>query len=112
MLDLDGDGEVSPFTDGVVMLRWFFGIRGESLVNGVVGPGCTLCTPTQVEAAVAGLEPQLDIDLDGRKQPLTDGLLILRYLVDGGEFMTQGAVGDECGRCDAPSIADYIESLL
>ena len=48
-----------------------------------------------------------------RTQPLTDGLLLLRYLFGfGGTTFVTGAVGDGCGRCDAPEIEVYIASII
>ena len=103
---------MTAFTDGVLVLRWLFGIRGTALVDGVVDADCTVCSPAQIEAELAALEPLLDVDLDGWRQPLTDGLLILRFLLGGGGDLTiEGAVGDGCARCDAQSLSDYLESL-
>jgi hypothetical protein len=112
-LDVDGDDEVKPFTDGVLVLRWLVGLRGEALVSGVLGADCQLCSPAQVEAAVAALAPRLDVDLDGRTLPFSDGLLVLRFLLGArGSFLVSGVIGDECDRCDAASIATYLETLL
>jgi hypothetical protein len=45
--------------------------------------------------------------------PLTDGLLILRYLFGfRGATLIGSAVGGGCARCDAPSIEAYIAGLL
>ena len=41
--------------------------------------------------------------------PLTDGLLVLRYLFGfTGDTLITGAVGANCTRCDAPSIEAYL----
>jgi hypothetical protein len=54
----------------------------------------------------------LDVDGDGTAQPLTDGLLLLRYLFGFRDTtLTNGAVGAGCTRCDAPSIEAYLASL-
>ena len=50
MLDADGDGEVAPLTDGLLLLRYLFGFRGESLIAGAVGGGCTRCDASAIEA--------------------------------------------------------------
>ena len=34
--DIDNDGEVDALTDGLLLLRYLFGLEGESLVNGAV----------------------------------------------------------------------------
>jgi hypothetical protein len=54
-----------------------------------------------------------DVDGDGAALPLTDGLLILRYLFGfRGAVLINGAVGAGCTRCDAPSIEAYCEAHL
>jgi hypothetical protein len=54
----------------------------------------------------------MDIDADGSAEPLTDGLLFLRYLFGfRGAPLTNGAVGGGCTRCDATSIETYIAGL-
>jgi hypothetical protein len=54
----------------------------------------------------------LDVDGDGAIQPLTDGLLILRYDFGfRGATLITGAVGSGCTRCDAPSIEAYLASV-
>jgi hypothetical protein len=58
--------------------------------------------------------PAYDIDGDGQNDPLTDGLLLLRYLFGfTGATLVTGAVDVvNCTRCTAAVIEPYIESLL
>jgi hypothetical protein len=114
VLDIDGDGEVLPLTDGLLVLRWLFGFSGATLVGGAVDLGdCTRCTGGDVAGYLAGLGLQADADGDGELLPLTDGLLILRYLFGfGGPTLTNGAVDlSDCTRCDAAAIAAYLGTL-
>jgi hypothetical protein len=55
---------------------------------------------------------ELDIDGDGSTDPLTDGVLVLRFLFEltGGTMITD-AVGAECTRCDPDAIAAYLDAL-
>ena len=56
LLDIDGDGRILPLRDGLLMLRWLFGARGDALVGGLVTPGsCTRCTAAEIEPYLAGL---------------------------------------------------------
>jgi hypothetical protein len=41
MIDIDGDGELSALTDGLLLLRYLFGLRGNNLVNGVISEFAT-----------------------------------------------------------------------
>jgi DNA-binding beta-propeller fold protein YncE len=58
--------------------------------------------------------PAFDIDGDGESDPLTDGLLVLRYLFGfTGQTLVTGAVdGANCTRCTAPVIEAFLEALL
>lgn len=71
-------------------------------------------TAQQVAAhfVASGLGLALDIDGNGVKEPLTDGLLLLRYLFGfrGGTLIT-GAVGGGCTRCTSVAIEAYLASL-
>ena len=57
--------------------------------------------------------PASDITADGTIDPLTDGLLVLRWLFGfGGGTLTSGAVDPDCLRCDPAGITAYLQSLL
>ena len=54
-LDVDGNGQVDALTDGLILIRYMFGLRGTTLVNGAIGPGATRTTPEQVEAYITSV---------------------------------------------------------
>ena len=55
----------------------------------------------------------LDIDGDGKSEPLTDGLLLIRYLFGfSGESLISGAIGSGASRQTAQEVEDYIKALL
>jgi hypothetical protein len=109
--DIDSDGSVSALGDGLLVLRFLFGFAGSTLTEGAVGDGCTRCAAPTIEAHLGALAG-LDVDGDGAALPLTDGLLILRFLFGlDGVALTGGAVSPECTRCDAGAIATYVEGL-
>jgi hypothetical protein len=111
-LDVDANGSVQALTDGLLFLRFAFTLTGPALTNGAVGAGCTRCDAPSIAAYLAGLGLALDVDGTGTVQPLTDGLLVLRFLfglTDGP--LTSSAVGAGCGRCDATTILPYLQSL-
>lgn len=58
---------------------------------------------------LAKADQVFDIDKDGKSQPLTDGLLIMRHLFGfSGESLTQGVIGDEAVRKNPQAIEDYL----
>jgi hypothetical protein len=68
-------------------------------------------TPTPT-ATLTGEFAPLDVDRDGEVEALTDGLLILRYLFGfTGGTLVNGAVDNDCTRCEAGAIEAYLDSL-
>lgn len=53
--DVDGNGTVDAFTDGILIIRYMLGATGTNLtLNGaVVGPGCTRCDGASIGAYIA-----------------------------------------------------------
>ena len=49
LLDVDGNGQIDALTDGLMIIRYMFGLRGASLTAGAVGSGATR-TGAQIEA--------------------------------------------------------------
>ena len=56
-LDIDGDGESKPLTDGLLLIRYLFGFSGDSLVNGAVGPEATRNSGEEIEAYISERVP-------------------------------------------------------
>ena len=52
-MDIDRDGHVDPLTDGLLVLRYMFGLRGQALVEGAVAAGAARFTTTAIEAYLA-----------------------------------------------------------
>ena len=50
MWDVDGNGENDALTDGILIIRYLFGFRGDTLVSEAVAPDCTRCTANEIEA--------------------------------------------------------------
>jgi hypothetical protein len=90
-----------------------FGFTGATLVDGAVSTGCTRCTAPQIAAWLAAIGDQLDIDGDGENEPLTDGVLVMRWLFGfRGAELTAFAVDEiDCTRCTAAAIESYLAGL-
>ena len=91
--DIDADGQAQPLTDGLLMLRHLFGFSGTALINGAVAAGAERREAAEIESYLTENSAALDIDGDGKALPLTDGLLIIRYLFGfSGDALVQGAI--------------------
>ena len=55
-LDIDGNGQVDALTDGLLILRYMFGLRGGALVQGTVAANATRNT-SQIESYIQSLMP-------------------------------------------------------
>ena len=82
-LDVDGSSTATKydaFTDGVLAIRYMFGLTGGSLTAGALGATPTTRDADAVKAYLDLNRAAFDIDGDGKLDALTDGLLIVRYL--------------------------------
>ena len=57
LLDVDGNGQVEALTDGLLFIRYLFGLRGAALIAGVIGTGATRTTAAAIEAYIQVLTP-------------------------------------------------------
>ncbi len=111
-LDIDANGVVDPLTDGILNLRHRFAFTGAALTTGATAMNCTRCTPGDIQAYLNGLGMTLDIADNGILDPLSDGVLVLRFMFGfTGTTLTNGAVGACNTRCDATAIRTYLQTL-
>jgi hypothetical protein len=52
-MDIDQNGQVDALTDGLMLLRYMFGLRGAALIQGALGPGAARNTSAPIEAYLA-----------------------------------------------------------
>lgn len=109
-IDVDGNGQTSPLSDGVMVIRYLDGVRGDALVAGALGEGATRTAPAEIEAFIADqLANILDVDDDGEQDAQTDGLLIARQLAGfAGNSLTEGAVNPQGARLDPDEIDVFL----
>ncbi|MBP8296760.1 MAG: DUF11 domain-containing protein, partial [Burkholderiales bacterium] len=111
-LDVDGNGPYDALTDGLLVIRYLFGLTGQSLTDFALGSGAQRGDPAAVLGYLADVRPRLDVDGNGAADALTDGLLIVRYLFNRrGTALTEGAIGAGATRGTAPAIELYIQGL-
>jgi hypothetical protein len=59
LADIDGNGDIDALTDGLLTLRYLFGLQGDTLINGVVAEDATRKTAEEIEAHLETLMPEL-----------------------------------------------------
>jgi len=59
LVDIDGNGRVDALTDGLIILRYLFGLRGDVLINGVIASDATITSADGVGAKMESLMPAL-----------------------------------------------------
>jgi len=110
--DFDGNGQADALTDGLMMLRYLFGLRDDLVTNGAMASN----SPFDSQQVVAEIEAAMDItdiDADGELNALTDGLLLLRYLFAlRDDSLTNGAVGPDATRSSNTDIQSYLDSHM
>ncbi|MGB0474190.1 MAG: hypothetical protein ACPGHU_06770, partial [Porticoccaceae bacterium] len=106
--DMDGNDNIDALTDGLLLLRHTFELRGEVLTDGVMADDSTMSS-AQVEQRVVDAYAIADIDQSGEVDALTDALILLRYLFElRGNDLVVGAVADGASRVSPSDIEQYI----
>ena len=59
LVDIDGNDRVDALTDGLIILRYLFGLRGDVLINGVIASDATITSADGVGAKMESLMPSL-----------------------------------------------------
>jgi hypothetical protein len=117
VLDIDDSAPASKYnalTDGLLVIRYLFGLTGPSLTTNAVDLANAKRTdPDVIKLYLDGVRTQLDIDDNKKTDALTDGLLILRYLFGlRGPGLISGAFDPAGSRHTAQAIEDYIKTLM
>ena len=117
-LDIDASNTQTKYhapTDGLLTVRYLFGLTRNSLVAGVVfGVTATRTDPVAIKSYLDSIRPQLDIDGNNSVNALTDGLLIIRNLLGlTGDALISGAVDLQLGtRKTAADVKNYLQLLM
>lgn len=102
----------NALTDGRLVMRYLLGLSGSSLTAGALGPTASRTSPTAITAYLDAMRNALDVDGDTNADALTDGVLILRYLLGlTGSALTQNALAPGATR-NAAQIEAYLLTLM
>ena len=114
-LDVDGDGSARALTDGALIVRYLFGLRGADLTADMApSPTATRVEADAIAAFLdAAVATMLDADGSGAARPFTDGTLIVRYLfgLRGNALVTSEVLEPAATRTDAAAIAAFMDDF-
>ena len=101
-LDLDQNGVVDALTDGLLVLRYLFGLTGDGVTKGALAGDATRTAEEVLEYLdwvkshpESELYKAFDLDNSGEIDALTDGLMLLRHSFGlTGDAVTKGAISN------------------
>ncbi|MDA7755620.1 hypothetical protein N8933_11485, partial [Pseudomonadales bacterium] len=111
--DVDENLEAQPLTDGLLVIRHLFGFSGDALISDAVTVGANRESSEAIAKYLTEGNLELDIDGNGKAEPLTDGLLLMRYLYEfSGDSLIKGAIGAGAERDTAEEVEAYIRERV
>ena len=111
--DVDQSQVAQPLTECLLVIRLLFGFSGDALTSGASAGLAGRGSSELISGYLTGADAELDIDGDGKSEPLTDGLLLIRYLFGfSGEALISGAIGSGAERDTAEAVEAYIKARV
>lgn len=111
-MDIDGNGDADALSDGLLILRSMFGLTDGPLIQSAVSIDALYTSAADIESRINGLGLLLDVDGNDSLDPLTDGLLILRYLFGiRGTTLIDGVIAIDATRTTSEAIEEYLEKM-
>ncbi len=55
--DIDGNGDIEALTDGLLLMRYAFNLRGNTLVKDLIGPNALRASAADIEAYIESHMP-------------------------------------------------------
>ena len=111
-IDKSTDMAYDPLTDGLLILRHMFGMRGEALTDGALAGTALRNDPVAIATLLDNMSVALDIDDNGEVNALTDGMLVLRYMFGlRGAALVNGAVAADARAATAAAVEARLQAL-
>ena len=112
-LDIDGNGNPDALSDGLLILRSLFGLTDGALIQNVVATDATFTSASEIQSRINNLGEFLDIDGNEAVDPLSDGLLILRYMFGiRGADLINGVIAPDATRTTADQVEAYLAKMI
>ena len=110
--DLDSNGVADALSDGLVMLRYNFGLRGDPLIADAISQDSGISS-SEIETRISNMSSVADIDGNLEVDALSDGLLLLRYLFGlRGELLIKDIVASDASRSTVTEILAHIDAYM
>ena len=111
-LDVDGNQSYDALSDGLLILRYMFGLTEDSLITGAIASDAIYTDAESLQNRLAVVTSMSDIDGNGSVDALTDGLLILRYLFGiEGDTLIIGVLSADATRTESSQIEAFLARL-
>ncbi|PTN35132.1 DUF1566 domain-containing protein [Desulfonatronum sp. SC1] len=110
-LDVDQDGRVNALTDGLLIMRYLAGNRGEDLTRDALGQNARRTNANDIVAFLdsPACQTMLDVDGDGVLSQETDGVLVTRHMFGySGDALVQDALGQEAWRWHTDQVRSWL----
>ena len=104
---------VTASVDGSLIARYLAGLSGSALTQGIDTAEALRTDGTELARYFESIRPLLDIDNDSEFNSLTDGLLLIRYVLgQRDDALVAAAIGTNATRATATAIQAYLAALL
>jgi hypothetical protein len=115
--DVDGNGRADALTDGLLIMRYLFGmiINSPTLQADVIAPDAQRRTSAEIWRYLNDGYEMLDIDGNSDKDALTDGLLLIRYMfgLTSGNSLIENAIDlNQATRKTDAAVVPYIKQYM
>lgn len=112
-LDVDSNGQIDALTDGAIVLRYLTQSFTQPVPQNVLGVRAARTSASSLAQFLENVSPSLDIDGNGVFAQMSDGLLIIRYLLGfRSESLIQTAIGNGATRTTASAIEAHLQTLM
>ena len=114
--DVDGNGKANALTDGLLIMRYLFGliIKNPDLQEDAIADDAIRQTSEEIWIYLNNGIEMLDIDGNGDADALTDGLLIMRYMfgLTEGDPLIENAIAPDAINDTDDKVIPFIKHYL
>jgi len=114
--DIDGNGKANALTDGLLIMRYLFGliVENPNHQEDAIAGDAIRKTSAEIWTYLNNGREMLDIDRNGEEDALTDALLIMRYMFGftEGQSLIENAIGEGAVNKTDAQVVPYIKHYM